>query len=395
MEHDTDNHVSIFSIPDDILIFILTSSKSLPVNKVMRQIKEDDIHTSLEKKITKISKDKLNYTEIYYLAKLYVNDINIFKNKCSLNILKESLEVPHKKLLLTNNLSLVSLLKKALLNPTKKLFLTNCEKMKQSNDEHIILYINPINDNYFDLLLNLIFFCIDIKKTFTCITLYLTDINFQIFKNSFNTIILALKLNIPLKLLILKNNQIDNKVIAIAEALKTNTTLLKLALDGNYIISSGVRVLAEALNINTTLVTLNLNSNKIYRSGISALAKTLKINKTLKTLYLKFTSIDKEGAKLIANALKQNTTLLKLDIQQNSKFGDEGAKEFADALIQNTTLTELCVGNNDIRDEGATALATALKTNTTLLKLDIVQPDYIYFTFNKDIFTPYLSRVMI
>jgi hypothetical protein len=395
MEHDTDNHVSIFSIPDDILISILTSSKSLPVNKVMRQIKEDDIHTSLEKKITKINKDKLNYTEIYYLAKLYVNDISIFKNKCSLNILKESLEVPHKKLLLTTNFSLVSLLKKALLNPTKKLFLTNNQKIKCSYDEHIILYINPINDNYFDLLLNLIFFCIDIKKTFTCITLYLSDINFQIFKNSFNTIILALKLNIPLKLLILKNNQIDNKVIAIAEALKTNTTLLKLALDGNYIISSGVRVLAEALNINTTLVTLNLNSNKIYRSGISALAKTLKINKTLKTLYLKFTSIDKEGAKLIANALKQNTTLLKLDIQQNSKFGDEGAKEFADALIQNTTLTELCVGNNDIRDEGATALAEALKTNTTLLKLDIVQPDYIYFTFNKDIFTPYLSRVMI
>ena len=228
MEHDTDNYVSIFSIPDDILISILTSSKSLPVNKVMRQIKEDDIHTSLEKKITKISKDKLNYTEIYYLAKLYVNDINIFKNKCSLNILKESLEVPHKKLLLTNNLSLVNLLKKALLNPTKKLFLTNNQKIKCSYDEHIILYINPINDDYFDLLLNLIFFCIDIKKTFSYITLYLTDINFQIFKNSFNTIILALKLNIPLKLLILKNNQIDNKVIAIAEALKTNTTLLKL-----------------------------------------------------------------------------------------------------------------------------------------------------------------------
>ena len=66
---------------------------------------------------------------------------------------------------------------------------------------------NNFEDNYFDLLLNLIFFCIDIKKTFTCITLYLSDINFQIFKNSFNTIILALKLNIPLKLLILKNNQ--------------------------------------------------------------------------------------------------------------------------------------------------------------------------------------------
>jgi len=389
--------VSIFSIPDDILISILTSSNSLPVNKLMKQIKEEETRISLEKKITKISNDKLNYTEIYYLAKLYVNDNIIFKNKFSLNILKESLDIPSKKLLLTNNLSLVNLLKKALLNPTKKLFLTNNQKIKCSYDEHIILYINPINDDYFDLLLNLIFFCIDIKKTFTCITLYLTENvnNFQIFKNSFNTIILALKLNIPLKILILKNNQIDNKVIAIAEALKTNTTLLKLALDGNYIISSGVRAIAEALNINTTLLTLNLNSNKIYRSGISALAKTLKINKTLKTLYLKFTSIDKASAKLIANALKQNTTLLKLDIQQNSKFGDEGAKEFADALIQNTTLTELCVGNNDIRNEGATALVEALKINTTLLKLDIVQPDYIYYTFNKDIFTPYLSRVIM
>lgn len=397
MEHDMDIPVSIFSIPDDILISILTSSNSLPVNKLMKQIKEEDTRISLEKKITKISNDKLNYTEIYYLAKLYVNDNIIFKNKFSLNILKESLDIPSKNLLLTNNLLFVNLLRKALLNPTKKLFLTNNKKMKQSSDECIIVYINPINDDYFDLLLNLIFFCIDIKKTFGFITLYLTENlnHFQFFKNSFNTIILALKLNIPLKILILKNNQIDNKVIAIAEALKTNTTLLKLALDGNHIISSGVRAIAEALNINTTLTILSLNSNRIYRSGISALAKTLKINKTLKTLNLEYTCIDKDGAILIANALKQNTTLLKLDLRKNFKFGDEGAKEFADALLQNTTLTELCVGNNNILDEGATALAEALKTNTTLLKLDIVQPDYIYNTFNKDIFEPYLSRVIM
>ena len=385
-----DIHVSIFSIPDDILISILTSSNSLPVNKLMRQMKEEETRVSLEKKITKISNDKLNYTEIYYLAKLFVNNNIIFKNKFSLDI-------PSKNLLLTNNLLFVNLLRKALLNPTKKLFLTNNKKMKQSSDECIIVYINPINDDYFDLLLNLIFFCIDIKKTFGFITLYLTEYvnNFQIFKNSFNTIILALKLNIPLKILILKNNQIDNKVIAIAEALKTNTTLLKLALDGNHIISSGVRAIAEALNINTTLTILSLNSNRIYRSGISALAKTLKINKTLKTLNLEYTCIDKYGARLIANALKQNTTLLKLDLRKNCNFGDEGAKEFANALIQNTTLTELCVGDNNICDEGATAIVEALKINTTLLKLDIVQPDYQYETFDKDIFTPYLSRVII
>ena len=157
--------------------------------------------------------------------------------------------------------------------------------------------------------------------------------------------------------------------------------------------TSGVRAIAEALNINTTLTILSLNSNRIYRSGISALAKTLKINKTLKILNLEYTCIDKYGAKLIANALKQNTTLLKLDLRKNFKFGDKGAKEFANALVQNTTLTELCVGNNNIRYEGATAFAEALKINTTLLKLDIV--DYIYDTFNKDIFEPYLSRVIM
>ena len=163
MEHDMDIPVSIFSIPDDILISILTSSKSLPVNKLMKQIKEEETRISLEKKITKISNDKLNYTEIYYLAKLYVNDNIIFKNKFSLNILKESLDIPSKNLLLTNNLLFVNLLRKALLNPTKKLFLTNNEKIKQSSDEHIVLYINPINDDCLDFQLNFIFFCIDIK----------------------------------------------------------------------------------------------------------------------------------------------------------------------------------------------------------------------------------------
>jgi hypothetical protein len=354
------------SLPDDILIYILMFSKSLPVNNVMRQIKKTETRTSIEKKkITKISNDKLNYREIYYLAKLYLNNINNFKNNFLLNILKEGLNQSTNRLVF-NNFSLLSHLKNGLLNPTKKLFLTNNKNLIGiQSDIHFVFYINPINDDCLDFQLNFIFFCIDIKKTISCLTLLFVDINFQIFKNSFNTIMLALKLNIPIRLLMFKNNQINDKVIEIVEALETNTTLYRLAIDNNRIGSYGVREIAKVLKKNTTLKMFSLNSNKIFPSGISALADALKQNTTLTTLNLKFTSIDKDGAILIADALKQNTTLLKLDIE----------------------------GNNNIRNGGANALAEALKINTTLLKLNIVQRDYIWNSFNTKIFTPYLSRV--
>ena len=53
MEHDTYYNVSIFSIPYELLSFIIHPSKYPLINKEMRQFKNEEITISLKKKTWK------------------------------------------------------------------------------------------------------------------------------------------------------------------------------------------------------------------------------------------------------------------------------------------------------------------------------------------------------
>ncbi|KJE95309.1 hypothetical protein CAOG_05771 [Capsaspora owczarzaki ATCC 30864] len=88
---------------------------------------------------------------------------------------------------------------------------------------------------------------------------------------------------------------------SIAEALKVNTTLIKLYLDRNQIGDVGAQAIAEALKVNTTLTTVYLYNNQIGDAGAQAIAEALKMNKKLTTLYLDQNFITENGIK----ALKQ------------------------------------------------------------------------------------------
>jgi Ran GTPase-activating protein (RanGAP) involved in mRNA processing and transport len=55
--------------------------------------------------------------------------------------------------------------------------------------------------------------------------------------------------------------------VALADALKTNSTLTSLRLGGNWINDGGAVALAEALKTNSTLTSLNLNHNGINKDG--------------------------------------------------------------------------------------------------------------------------------
>ena len=71
-------------------------------------------------------------------------------------------------------------------------------------------------------------------------------------------------------------------MIAIAEALKYNTTLRILNLTSNYLRNDGVIAIAEALKYNTTLTEINLSSNMMIGVvGIKAILEALKTNQTL------------------------------------------------------------------------------------------------------------------
>lgn len=103
-------------------------------------------------------------------------------------------------------------------------------------------------------------------------------------------------------------------------------------------------------------------------AGAMKLANALKTNKTVISLVIWLGQIRDEEAKEFAGFLKENKTLRSL-LLPNNKIGDEGAREFADALRVNDTLTYLSFSGNPIGDAGAIALAEALKVNRALMGL--------------------------
>ena len=138
-----------------------------------------------------------------------------------------------------------------------------------------------------------------------------------------------------------------DEVIALAEALKKNTTLTTLNIVDNHRLGNfGVIALAEALKENKTLKTLNISHNMIYKEASSALAEALKINTTLTTLYLNWiygindeiiSKMDKylerniETRKQFEKKLKkQPQTLKQIVLKQLSlkKVRDAGEKRF-------------------------------------------------------------------
>ncbi|KAG0349139.1 hypothetical protein BG005_011129, partial [Podila minutissima] len=162
----------------------------------------------------------------------------------------------------------------------------------------------------------------------------------------------------------------DDRTLALAQALKTISTLTTLNLDYNNIGDNGAQLLSEALKTNSTLTTLKLQRNSIGLNGSQALAQALKTNSILTTLNLWGNSIGDDGAQALARTLKTNTTLTTLYLASNS-IGDDGAQVLAQALKTNSTLTTLNLASNSIGDDGAQALAQALKTNSTLTNLDL------------------------
>ena len=94
-------------------------------------------------------------------------------------------------------------------------------------------------------------------------------------------IAVELQFNSPLKSANLGLNDIgDEGVIAISEALKTNSTLTELGLDSwsrstNKIGPAGAQALADMLKVNRPLTALNLRYNDIGVEGGKAIAEVL------------------------------------------------------------------------------------------------------------------------
>ncbi|KAL0243047.1 hypothetical protein GEMRC1_005610 [Eukaryota sp. GEM-RC1] len=90
----------------------------------------------------------------------------------------------------------------------------------------------------------------------------------------------------------------------LVEALKTNTTVTSVTLDGNSIGAEGARALAEALKVNTSVTSIYLMNNFIRDEGPRALAEALKVNTSVTSVTLRCNSIGDEGAQSFGRGVK-------------------------------------------------------------------------------------------
>ncbi|KJE90737.1 TKL/IRAK protein kinase [Capsaspora owczarzaki ATCC 30864] len=167
----------------------------------------------------------------------------------------------------------------------------------------------------------------------------------------------------------LTNELGDEEALAIAEALKVNTTLTSLILDCNQIGDVGAQAIAEALKVNTTLTWVTIWQNHIGDAGAQAIAEALKVNTTLTWLSLDTNAIGDAGARAIAEAIKVNKALTRLHLSKN-QLGDAGAQAFAEALKVNKTLAELDLSENFFTTSGINALKQTGNAICKLIKLN-------------------------
>lgn len=171
--------------------------------------------------------------------------------------------------------------------------------------------------------------------------------------------------------LLLDNNRIGyDGACALADALRSNQTLLHLNLNNNNTGSLGAQAFASALQCNTTLQTLKMFNNCIDWCGATAIGRALSRNCTLKHLDLQWNQITSEGVQSLADALCDNHSLQSLLLSYN-RIGDVGARHLARALWHNRGLRILDLTKTDIGDSGTQALAHALLTNRTLHNLQL------------------------
>lgn len=158
--------------------------------------------------------------------------------------------------------------------------------------------------------------------------------------------------------------------VAMAEALKTNTSLRTLRLWRNGIGDDGCTALAEALKVNAALQELNMEDNDIGERGCAALAAALAVNSTIKSVFLPDNEVGDAGCVALAGALKVNESIQHVDLWNNGVRG-EGCVALAEALKVNGTVWDVELGDNCIGDFECAALAEALKVNTAVRYVDL------------------------
>jgi hypothetical protein len=159
----------------------------------------------------------------------------------------------------------------------------------------------------------------------------------------------------------------EQRIVRVAQALSDKTVRVKrltLVLDSGMTQSSAMS-LRDALKVNTSLVKLEIRA---CRAFLSLILEGVAENATVKELELHHCDVTANDARDLLEALRDCVSLRRLSIEYNKELGDAGASVFANALLLSRFRWLISLGLIDcgITKTGALELAKALKTNTTL-----------------------------
>lgn len=112
------------------------------------------------------------------------------------------------------------------------------------------------------------------------------------------------------------NEQPDTFGFALAEVIKSTTTITKVDIKNNDIHEDGIERLMEAFKTNTSVTWLDMSDNFSRGKG-EAIAEMIKANKTLTYLNLNVNQLHDQDSKLVLDAIDQNTTLKEFSAYNN------------------------------------------------------------------------------
>ncbi|XP_033106713.1 leucine-rich repeat-containing protein 74A-like isoform X2 [Anneissia japonica] len=172
----------------------------------------------------------------------------------------------------------------------------------------------------------------------------------------------------------MSENKIGSKgAPAMCEMMHDNQSLRKVNLSGNGFGDRDAEHFAYALQSNYSRIQeLNLSYNQFSETGGEILGPAIATNDTVEILNLSWNHIRRKGAISICRGLAENIGIKVLDLSWNG-LANEGALAMAEALKFNSNLIELDLRNNRITNEGAVLLSKGLEINDTLqiLKLGL------------------------
>ena len=166
----------------------------------------------------------------------------------------------------------------------------------------------------------------------------------------------------------LSNNDISPEVCEDLKKLMIKSKHLKeIIWNGNNIESKGINFIIEALKNQIKLKSLCLRNTSLNEEAIKALAAGLINNECLRIIDLGANNINYESFKDICDCLNKNK--IKIFRCKNNALGDEGAKYFSETILNkdtNSCLTSFDLSSCKIYDQGLIYILHSLTDNNKI-----------------------------